>query len=115
MEIDHDPRFVRAVEQFNAGDYEEASDAFEELFFEAVRDEVEFVRLFLQISTALHHIERGQLRASVERLEEGLLAIARVTNDRGYDLGALAAAVRANIARIARRQRIVPMVIARRS
>ena len=98
--VEDDPRFGLAVEQFNAGNYEEASDGFEELFFEAVRDEIDFVRVFLQVSVGLHHVERGQRRAAVERLEEGVRVMALVTNDRGFDLQALAREV----------QRIVPFI-----
>lgn len=115
VDVGDDPRLPRAIEQFNAGEYEQAADAFEELFFEAVRDEVEFVRVFLQISTGIHHIERGQLRAAVERLEEGLRAIERVTNDRGYDFAALGVAVRELIPRIRRREPIGSIVVTRRS
>lgn len=87
--LEHDPRFHEALRHFAAGDWLEASDLFEELFFEAVRDEVPLVRALLQVSTGLHHIGRGQRRAAVERLEEGLLAIGEVTNPRGVDLEAL--------------------------
>jgi predicted metal-dependent hydrolase len=100
--VEQDARFTRAVTQFNARDYDLAGDAFEELFLEAVRDEVEFVRVFLQVSAGLHHVERGQRRAAVERLEEALLAIERVTNDRGLDLAALTADVRRMMPVIAR-------------
>jgi len=67
-------------------DWLEASDLFEELFFEAVRDELPLVRALLQISTGMHHIARGQRRAARERLEEGVLAMALVTNARGVDI-----------------------------
>src|SRR4051812_27972188 len=87
--IESDPRFADAVALFNAGDYFEASDIFEELFFEAVRDEVAIARALLQVSVGMVHAERGQRRAAVERLEEGLIAIADVTNERGIDFGAL--------------------------
>lgn len=89
MDVGDDPRFHAALAHFEAGDWLEATDAFEELFFEAVRDEVEFVRVFLQIATGMHHVSRGTRRAAIERLEEGLKAIDRVTNARGLDLGAL--------------------------
>src|SRR5688500_19783256 len=69
--LEDDPRFAAARAHFDAGDWLEASDLFEELYFEAVRDEVPLVRLLLQISTGMHHIARGQRRAAVERLEEG--------------------------------------------
>jgi predicted metal-dependent hydrolase len=89
MDVADDPRFAAALAHYRAGDFLEAADAFEELYFEAVRDEVEFVRVFLQLATGMHHISRGQRRAAVERLEEGIRAIARVTNRRGIDFDAL--------------------------
>jgi Domain of unknown function (DUF309) len=89
-----DPRFAEAIARLDSGDWLEASDLFEELFFEAVGDEVPLVRVFLQVSTGLHHVSRGQRRAAVERLEEGMRAIAEVTNARGFDLRALEEEVR---------------------
>lgn len=83
-----------------AHDYFEASEEFEELFFEAVRDEVEFARVFLQLSVGGVHLERGQVRAAVQRLEEAVRAIARVTNDRGYDLARMGVELRALIASV---------------
>ena len=84
--LEDDPRFAAARAHFEAGDWLEASDLFEELYFEAVRDEVPLIRVLLQISTGMHHISRGQRRAAMERLEEGLRALAEVTNARGVDL-----------------------------
>ena len=92
--LEEDPRFAAALGHFYDGDWLEASDLFEELFLEAVRDEVPFVRMLLQISTGLHHVSRGQKRAAVERLEEGLRAIGDVTNARGVDLELLREDVR---------------------
>lgn len=87
--LEDDPRFAAALAHFDAGDWLEASDLFEELFFDAVRDEVPLVRALLQVSTGLHHISRGQRRAAIERLEEGLRVIDTVTRPRGVDLEAL--------------------------
>jgi len=101
-----DPRFRAAIEQLNAGDYAEAADAFEELFFEAVRDEVEPVRALMQVATGMHHIERGQARAAIERLEEGVAAIDRITNDYGIDVIALRAAVSRAVAQLRARERV---------
>ena len=84
-----DPRFAEALAHFEAGDWLEASDLFEELFFEAVRDEVPIVRALLQVSTGMHHISRGQRRAAAERLQEGLRAIDAVTNAHGVDVEAV--------------------------
>ena len=90
----------------NEGEYYDASDAFEELFFEAVRDEVEPVRALMQVATGMHHIERGQARAAIERLEEGVAAIDRITNDHGLDVSALRAAVVLAIGQLRGRQRV---------
>src|SRR6185436_9945168 len=57
--LEDDPRFSEALRFFRDGDWLEASDLFEELFFEAVRDEVPLVRVLLQISTGMHHLSRG--------------------------------------------------------
>lgn len=98
--LEHDPRFAAAVAHFGAGDWLEASDLFEELFFEAAGDEVPLVRLLLQISTGMHHISRGQKRAAAERLEEGLRVVADVTNARGVDLDEVARVAKEATARL---------------
>lgn len=92
--LEDDPRFHTALRHVAEGDWLEASDLFEELFFEAVRDEVPLVRALLQVSTGMHHLSRGQRRAAVERLEEGLRVIDTVTNARGVDLEALRELIR---------------------
>ena len=98
--LQSDLRFAAALAHFGAGDWLEASDLFEELFFEAVRDEVPLVRALLQVSTGMHHISRGQRRAAVERLEEGLRVMETVTNAHGVDLEAIRAIAREAIARL---------------
>jgi predicted metal-dependent hydrolase len=91
VELTNDPRFIRGIALFNDGDYLEASDCFEELFFEGVRDEPDFIRIFLQFSVGIFHAQTGQWRPAVERIEEGLRLVAANKNDRGFDLAALAA------------------------
>lgn len=90
MDITEEPRFHRGVELFNEGEYLEASDCFEDLFFEGVRDEPDFVRVFLQFSVGIHHAQTGQWRPAVERIEEGLRVAMTIRNSRGIDLVALA-------------------------
>jgi hypothetical protein len=85
--ITDDPRFVRGLEFFNAGEYFEASEEFEDLFFEGVRDEPDFIRIFLQFSVGIHHVQTGQRRPAIERIEEGLKIVAQ--HDYGLDLVAL--------------------------
>jgi hypothetical protein len=83
--IADDPRLAAGLAAFNAGDFADAGDAFEELYLDAVRDEVPFARTLLQVSVGFLHAERGQKKAAVERLEEALLAIRQVTDTRGLD------------------------------
>jgi hypothetical protein len=87
--LEDDPRFAAALAHLRDGDWLEASDLFEELYFEAVRDEVPLVRVLLQISTGMHHLSRGQRRAAAQRIEEGVRCMPAVTNARGVDLEAL--------------------------
>ena len=100
-----DPRLLAGIAHFNAGDFDLAADAFEELFFEAIRDEVDFVRALMQVATGIHHVERNQFRAAIERLEEAVRAIDAITNDRGYDFARLRADVRALLPKIVARSR----------
>ena len=112
--VEKDPRFALAIAHFQAGDFDEASDGFEELFFEAVRDELGFVRVFLQISVGVFHAQCGQRRPAVERLEEGLRAVAEVKNDRGFDLQALRQDVERLIGQInAREKQLRPKLVRR--
>jgi hypothetical protein len=98
--LEDDPRFAAALRHFEERDWLEASDLFEELFFDAVRDEVALVRFLLQISTGMHHLARGQRRAGRERLEEGLRVMSEVTNARGVDLTRVGREAREAIARL---------------
>jgi hypothetical protein len=95
VDLLEDPRFLRGIALFNDGDYLEASDCFEELFFEGIRDEPDFIRIFLQFSVGIFHAQTGQWRPAVERIEEGLRLAAANPNDRGFDLGALSASMAA--------------------
>ncbi|HEY0140865.1 MAG TPA: DUF309 domain-containing protein [Thermoanaerobaculia bacterium] len=81
-----DPRLAEGLRLLEAGDWLEASDVFEELYFEAVRDEVPLVRVLLQLATGLHHRSMGQRRPARERLEEAARAMGEVTNGHGVDL-----------------------------
>ncbi|HEV7573306.1 MAG TPA: DUF309 domain-containing protein [Thermoanaerobaculia bacterium] len=104
MELTDDPRFLLGIALFNDGDYLEASDCFEELFFEGVRDEPDFIRIFLQFSVGIFHAQTGQWRPAVERIEEGLRLVAANENDRGFDLVALAARMRTGAEALRKKQ-----------
>jgi predicted metal-dependent hydrolase len=89
MRLGEDPRFAAAIELFNRGEFFDASEGFEDLFFEAMREEVAVARAMLQVSVGCVHAERGQRRAAMERLEEALIAIDAITEDHGIDVAAL--------------------------
>ncbi len=110
-ELIRDPRFIRGIALFNDGEYLEASDCFEELFFEGVRDEPDFIRIFLQFSVGIHHAQMGQWRPAVERIEEGLLLVAANENDRGIDLAVLATQMKAGVRSLRDKSRPVWPVI----
>jgi tetratricopeptide (TPR) repeat protein len=97
VELTDDPRFLRGIALFNEGEYLEASDCFEELFFEGNRDEPDFIRIFLQFSVGIHHAQTGQWRPAAERIEEGLLLLASNASDRGIDLVSLADGMKAGV------------------
>lgn len=99
-DIGDDPRFHAGIAALNAHDYFDASEIFEDLFFEAVRGEVAFARLFLQVAVGAHHLERGQRGAAADRLVEALKAMNDVEDDRGWDLGRLRDDLRALIAAV---------------
>jgi predicted metal-dependent hydrolase len=104
VELTDDLRFVRGIALFNDGDYLEASDCFEELFFEGVRDEPDFIRIFLQFSVGIFHAQTGQWRPAVERIEEGLRLMAANQDDRGFDLVALAAGMKTGVIAVREKQ-----------
>jgi len=81
--LSDDPRFTTAIDAFNRGDFLAAADGFEDLFFEAVRDEVAVVRALMQLSVGCLHAERRQKSAALGRLGEGLKAIDAVTVPHG--------------------------------
>ena len=62
-----------------------------------MRDEPDFLRIFLQFSVGIYHVQTGQLRPAVERIEEGLLLVGSNRDDHGVDLHALANAMRAGV------------------
>lgn len=73
-----DPRFSRGTHLLNDGEFLDASDEFEDLYFEVTGPELLVARFFLQLSVGLHHASLRQSRAAIDRLTDGLRALARV-------------------------------------
>ena len=93
VDIGDDGRFARGIAIFNEREFEEAAELFEELFLEAVCGETELARALLQFAAGAHHIERGQRRVAIERIDEGLIALAKVGDARGVDVETLRGSV----------------------
>lgn len=107
-DIGDDERFSRAIALFNAREYEEAAELFEDLLFEAVYGEVDLARALLQFATGAHHVERGHRRVAVERIEEGIVALRRVGDARGIDVVRLVESIERFVASIADAHTVSP-------
>jgi len=67
-----DPRFGEAVRLFNAGEWYDCHDGFEELWHETQGPCRKVLQGILQIAVAHLHLERGNLRGATVLLGEGL-------------------------------------------
>jgi hypothetical protein len=95
MDQDHQRRILAiGVEQFNAGDYFQAHETWEEIWREVQGRHKMFYQGLIQLAVALHHNERGNHRGA-----EKLIATARLRwadlpeKYQGLDLQALLHAV----------------------
>jgi len=69
-----DPRFRRGVDHFNKEDFFEAHEAWEELWHETRGEARDFIQGLIQVTSALHHLQVGNMRG------------ARILHDSGGDL-----------------------------
>jgi hypothetical protein len=80
-----DPRLDEALDLFNRGDFEDASDLMEELFFEAAGAERPVARVLLQLFVGMVHIEQRQFAPARERLDVGIEEARSVRDWLGLD------------------------------
>ncbi|HSP34418.1 MAG TPA: DUF309 domain-containing protein [Thermoanaerobaculia bacterium] len=66
------PAFLRGVEHFNALEFWEAHEAWEELWLVAGTDVEQFLQGLIQVAAAYHHIKRGTYRGAVRLIDAGL-------------------------------------------
>jgi predicted metal-dependent hydrolase len=64
--------FARGVDHFNALEFWEAHEAWEELWLEADGDLVEFYQGLIQLAAAYHHMKRGTFRGAVRLFDAAL-------------------------------------------
>lgn len=55
----HDPRYLRGIDHFNAGEYFEAHEVWEDLWIETNDEPKGFYHGLIQAAVALHHAGRG--------------------------------------------------------
>lgn len=66
------PAFLRGVAHFNAREFWEAHEAWEELWLASESDLVEFLQGMIQLAAAYHHVRRGTLRGAVRLFDASL-------------------------------------------
>lgn len=69
---DFAPAFLRGVEHFNALEFWEAHEAWEELWLAAGTDLEQFLQGLIQLAAAYHHLRRGTFRGGVRLFEAAL-------------------------------------------
>lgn len=70
------PAFIRGVRHFNAREFWEAHEAWEELWLESESRLVEFLQGLIQLAAAYHHVRRGTLRGAVRLFDSSLRKLA---------------------------------------
>jgi len=71
-------QFERGIAHFNAGEFFEAHEVWEELWLHAPLQEKPFLQGIIQIAAAFHHLQRGNERGAKSLLAAGLAKV------RGY-------------------------------
>ncbi|HSP13773.1 MAG TPA: DUF309 domain-containing protein [Thermoanaerobaculia bacterium] len=73
---DFAPAFTRGVEHFNALEFWEAHEAWEELWLAAESDLDQFLQGLIQVAAAYHHLKRGTFPGGVRLFDAGLARLA---------------------------------------
>lgn len=73
----HQEKFRRGVEQFNARQFFEAHETWEEIWLASPEPEKTFLQGIIQIAAAFHHYGRGNTRGTRTLLEAGLKRLDR--------------------------------------
>ncbi len=92
---DEDRLFRKGLEAFNAGQFYEAHEHWEEVWLETPNPEKTFVQGLIQIAAAFHHHSRANRKGTQNLLAAGLAKIEAFPKvHREIDVEALRAAVR---------------------
>jgi len=83
-------QFARGVAHFNAREFFEAHEVWEELWLRAPAPEKTFLQGLIQIAAAFHHYQRGNFSGAKSLLSAGLAKIEGCTpSRRGIDVSGL--------------------------
>lgn len=69
---EHRAKFRRGLEQFNAGQFFDAHESWEEIWLSSPEPHKTFLQGIIQISAAFHHYACGNMRGTRSLLEAGL-------------------------------------------
>jgi predicted metal-dependent hydrolase len=72
-----EPAFMNGVTHFNALEFWEAHEAWEELWLVAETDVEQFLQGLIQVAAAYHHLKRGTFRGGVRLFDSGLARLSR--------------------------------------
>lgn len=90
-----DPRFIQGMTLFNAAEWYEAHDVFEDLWHETADPERRTLQGIIQVAVAQLHLQRGNTRGATILFGEALGRLLRPgTPDLGIDLDDLCRCVR---------------------
>jgi predicted metal-dependent hydrolase len=70
------PSFLAGVAHFNAREFWEAHESWEELWLEAESELHQFLQGLIQLAAAYHHIKRGTFRGAVRLIDAALAKLA---------------------------------------
>lgn len=73
---DHRAKFHSGIEQFNAGQFFDAHESWEEIWLASPEPEKAFLQGIIQIAAAFHHYTYGNLLGTRSLLEAGLRRLA---------------------------------------
>ena len=75
--VEFEPAFLRGVNHFNALEFWESHEAWEELWLVAESDLDQFLQGLIQVAAAYHHLKRGTFRGGVRLFDAGLARLSK--------------------------------------
>jgi uncharacterized protein len=90
-----DEKFQRGLRHFNAREFFEAHEVWEEIWLVEAEPEKTFLQGLIQLAAAFHHYCRGNPAGAESLLAAGIVKLSRSSeNHRGLEIGALRASAK---------------------